>query len=108
MKSYTKVPETDEALATKLIDRGLIVDRPTILDALKAVGYFRLTGYLHPFKIPGSDNYRPGTTFERLWSIYTFDRKLRLMAIICTSWSESERRFHMRSRTFWKSDAFGI
>lgn len=81
MKSFTKIPESDEALATKLIGRGLIVDRPTILDALKAVGYFRLTGYLHPFKIPGTDNYRPGTTFDRLWSIYTFDRKLRLMAM---------------------------
>lgn len=81
MKTYTKKPESDEVLATKLLNRGLVADRSELLEVLKAVGYFRLTGYLHPFKCKDSDSYVPGTTFEKMWRIYTFDRKLRLVTM---------------------------
>ena len=45
------------------------------------MGYYRFTGYLHPFRMPNSDVYRPNTTRETVWDIYMFDRHLRLMAI---------------------------
>ena len=80
MKVYSKKPKDVSALESQLIARGLVDGNRKLCHALETVGYFRLTGYLYPFRKPNSDNYKSGTTFERLWSIYTFDRKLRLMA----------------------------
>ena len=79
--TYDKKPKSDEELADLLISRGLVATREQLLEAFKAVGYFRLTGYLVPFKASEGDNYVSGTTFDRVWQIYTFDRKLRLMAM---------------------------
>jgi hypothetical protein len=50
-------------------------------DRLSTVNYYRLTGYWHPFRLPNSDHFRPGTTFERVWERYVFDRKLRLVVM---------------------------
>ena len=80
MKVYSKKPMELDALENQLIARGLIDGNRKLRHALETVGYFRLTGYLYPFRKPNSDDYKSGTTFESLWSIYTFDRKLRLMA----------------------------
>jgi len=79
--TYGKKPKSDEELADLLISRGLVAEKEQLLEAFKAVGYFRLTGYLVPFKASGGDDYGSGTTFDRVWQIYTFDRKLRLMAM---------------------------
>lgn len=79
MKIYSKKPMGIGALESKLIARGLIDSNRKLRHALETVGYFRLTGYLYPFRKPNSDDYVSGMTFERLWSIYTFDRKLRLI-----------------------------
>ena len=50
---------------------------------LAHIGYYRFTGYLHPFKIggdgPDAEEYRPGTTFELVHDRYVFDRKLRIL-----------------------------
>ncbi len=81
MHVYTKQPMPLADLAQRLLARGLVADRDRLLHALRTVGYFRLTGYLHPFRKPNSDDYLDGTTFDRIWAIYTFDRKLRLTAI---------------------------
>ena len=67
------------ALANQLIARGLIANPAQLQHVLETIGYFRLTGYLYPFRVKGSDNYIPGTTLTQVWDIYTFDRKLRLM-----------------------------
>jgi abortive infection bacteriophage resistance protein len=52
---------------------------------LEHIGYYRFTGYLHPFKIGGSgpnaEDYRPGTTFELVHDRYVFDRKLRMLIL---------------------------
>ena len=80
MKQYTKKPMSNADLADRLIARKLIADKGQLLHALETVGYFRLTGYLYPFRKPGSEEYEDGTTFEKLWGIYTFDRKLRQVA----------------------------
>ena len=79
MKVYSKNPMGLNALESQLIARGLVDGNRKLRHALETVGYFRLTGYLYPFSKPNSDDYKSGTTFERIWSIYTFDRKLRLM-----------------------------
>ena len=79
-KQYDKKPKEDEELAELLISRGLVAEKGQLLELFKAVGYFRFSGYLIPFKQKDSDDFIEGTTFERIWDIYTFDRKLRLMA----------------------------
>ena len=61
----------------KLIDRGLkISDREEAEKLLSCINYYRLTGYLHDFKVPNSDKYKEGITLEQIKSIYDFDKKL--------------------------------
>ena len=55
----------------------MAADRDVLLRRLKAVGYYRLCAYWHPFK-QTDDLFAPNTTFETVWERYTFDRQLRL------------------------------
>ncbi|WP_345777442.1 Abi family protein [Luteibacter sp. dw_328] len=52
---------------------------------LERVGYYRLMGYLFPFRRPGSDDYEAGATFEEAVARYEFDQVLRslIMEAIC-------------------------
>jgi abortive infection bacteriophage resistance protein len=74
---YRKPPTSFEQQADLLISRGLIADRDILIDRLRAVNYYRLSGYLYSFRQP-DDTYRPGTTISMVWDRYNFDRKLRL------------------------------
>ena len=47
---YTKPPLTFSQQADLLISRGLSGDREVIISRLRAVSYYRLSGYWHPFK----------------------------------------------------------
>ena len=77
---YEKLPLTFEAQADLLISRGLVADKDLLVDRLKHVNYYRLSGYLFPYR--NEDNtFRPGTTFEKVWRRYTFDRHLRLIVM---------------------------
>lgn len=59
-----------------LISRGLIIhDRAAAEKTLADVNYYRLTGYLHNYREPGTDRYMPGITWETLKRIYDFDRR---------------------------------
>lgn len=77
---YTKPALTIEELADLLLQRGLIADRATLIDRLRVVSFYRLSGYLHPFR-NDDDSLRPGTTLEMVWRRYTFDRRLRLIVL---------------------------
>jgi abortive infection bacteriophage resistance protein len=74
---YQKPSLSFEQQADLLISRGLIADRSFLVETLKRVSYYRLSGYLYPFRIE-KDTFEPNTTFEKIWKIYRFDRKLRL------------------------------
>lgn len=78
---FTKKPKANDELADLLISRNLVADRDKTIHLLDSIGYYRLTGYLVPFRMPGTDNYLPGTTLDKVWDIYTFDRHLRLTAM---------------------------
>lgn len=59
-----------------LISRGLnISDKATAECLLFNTNYYRLSGYLHNFKLPKSDCYQPGLTLDYVKSLYDFDRK---------------------------------
>ena len=78
---FTKRSESLNNLANQLQSRGLVVsDRDVLTHILEVVGYYRLSGYLYPFRLQdGTDNYIPGTTLETVWELYSFDRRLRLV-----------------------------
>ena len=79
----------------KLQDRGVEVgSRTHAATLLHAVGYYRLTGYLYPFResevVDDEDGsvlvriynrYRPGTSLEHAAAIIDFDRSLRLLVL---------------------------
>ena len=75
MKELKKHISIQEQIA-RMKGRGLIVaDEQAAAKVLQNVNYYRLSGYLHDFKQPGADTYREGLTWERLKSIYDFDRR---------------------------------
>jgi abortive infection bacteriophage resistance protein len=83
---YEKDPLTLEAQADKLIDRGLVADREVLMTRLRAVNYYRLSGYLHPYRVLDAEgnlteNYHAGTTLDEIWRRYNFDRRLRLILL---------------------------
>ena len=66
--------------ADLIISRGLVGDRELIETRLSSVNYYRLSGYLYPFRNP-DDTFKAGTTFEMVWQRYAFDRRLRLLVM---------------------------
>ncbi len=78
---YAKPPLTFDQQADLLIQRGMTGDRDLMIARLSVVNYYRLSGYWHPFKDGPTDTFRPGTSFDTVWSRYVFDRRLRLLMI---------------------------
>lgn len=104
---FEKLPKTNGELADLLISRGLIADRETTIHLLDSIGYYRLTGYLIPFRMPDNDNYIPGSTLDAIWGIYTFDRHLRLMAMDALARIEiAVRALIVKHYTAWNNDPF--
>ena len=67
-----------------LTQRGLEGDASLLASRLKNVGYYRFSAYLHPFRVRNlqgdiGNNYVPGTTLDKVWAHYLFDRKLRFL-----------------------------
>ncbi len=77
---YDKGHLSFEAQADLLIQRGLIADKALLIKILENVNYYRLSGYLYPFRQP-DDTFKPGTTLDRAWRHYTFDRRFRLIVM---------------------------
>ncbi len=77
---YTKPFTTFDEQVDLLVSRGMQGDREEIREHLVDVGYYRLSGYWHIFKNE-DDSFRPGTTFQEVWDIYTFDRQFRLVVL---------------------------
>jgi len=77
---YAKKALTLEQQADLLLARGLVADRDELIQRLKVVNYYRLSGYLYPFRQP-DDSYRPGTTLETVWRRYNFDRRFRILLL---------------------------
>lgn len=94
MVEYTKPWLSLEQQVDRLASRGVDVgDRGRAVALLKSVGYYRLTGYLYPFRESEQDgdgqdnrrvvlrNYRSGTTLHHAEAIIDFDRRLRMLVM---------------------------
>jgi abortive infection bacteriophage resistance protein len=77
---FTKPPLSYEQQADLALSRGLVADKAELIKRLRAVSYYRLCAYWHPFKRP-DNSFEPGTRFETVWRRYTFDRQLRLLVM---------------------------
>jgi abortive infection bacteriophage resistance protein len=72
-----KQPKTFEEQVEILKERGCLVSSSDFLiDLLKRVNYYRLTGYLYLFRCPDG-RYVDGTSIEKIAAVYEFDQKLR-------------------------------
>ena len=81
---YIKPWLTYDQQADLLASRGMLFDRAELVAHLESVGYYRLSGYWHIFRLEpeGPDeSFAPGTDFSRIWDLYSFDRNLRLSAL---------------------------
>lgn len=78
---YEKDALNFEDQAQRLLDRGLEADKEELIHRLRAVSYYRLSGYLHPFRDRDSDAYLPGTSLAVVWDRYCFDRRLRVLML---------------------------
>lgn len=77
---YEKPFMSLESLADRLIERGLSADREDLIEHLRDVDYFRLSGYWNIFKL-SDGTFRNGSSFNDVWRLYTFDRQLRLICL---------------------------
>ncbi len=72
-----KRPTTYEEQLSILKSRGcLLIDENFCLEKLSLINYYRISAYFLPFK-QNDGFYSPGTSFEKIYRIYEFDRKLR-------------------------------
>jgi abortive infection bacteriophage resistance protein len=77
---YTKPPLTLEQQADQLLRRGMIGDRDLMIARLRSVSYYRLSGYWIPFR-NADESFKTDTTFDAVWNLYVFDRRLRLIVM---------------------------
>lgn len=84
--------------------RHLKASKNDLICRLKAVNYYRLTGYLHIFRETEIDHqgnrtktntYRNGTTLDLVWKYYLFDRRLRLLLLDAIERIEITLRTHI-------------
>lgn len=100
---YNKPPLSVADQAKQLQDRGLVCHAPERMEHYLAhVGYYRLSAYCLPFEQPNTGpassrnhQFKPGTTFEQVLSLYIFDRKLRLLVM------EAIERIEVAVRSRW-------
>lgn len=82
MGQYTKEPLSFSDQLRLLQQRGLrIADPSQAMLYLERVGYYRLMGYLFPFRLPHSDHYGPDAAFEHAIAHYQFDQGLRILVM---------------------------
>lgn len=82
MKHTFDKPFLTPALQIEILkSRGLaITDQEKAIRWLRRIGYYRLTGYLYPFR-EADGAFLEGTSIEHALSLYVFDKKLRLSVL---------------------------
>lgn len=74
---YEKTPKTYEEQMEILRSRGCSIGEEAFcIEKLASINYYRFSAYFLPFK-QADGQYLPGTSFERVYALYEFDRKFR-------------------------------
>lgn len=84
MKQYNKPPLTYKEQVELLKSRGVkIKDEKRAERHLSNISYYRLSAYMLPYKKKVDkailDQFKDGTSWEMIYRLYVFDRKLRLL-----------------------------
>ncbi|WP_394277376.1 Abi family protein [Luteococcus sp.] len=108
MAEYTKPWLSIDAQIDQVAARGLTVgERTHATYTVRGIGYYRLTGYLYPFResetseadgricVRVLDSYQPGTTLRHAEEIISFDRRLRMLVMDGIERIEIATRMHM-------------
>jgi abortive infection bacteriophage resistance protein len=77
---YTEPTLPFEQQVDQLLNRVLQADRTKLIETLSLVSYYRLSADWHLFKRP-DESFAPGTTLDKVWRHYTFDRQFRLLVM---------------------------
>ena len=75
MTSVAALSFSFDPVAENLLAQGLHADKTLLMMRLESIGEYRLTSYADYFR--SGSGYSPGTTLEKVWRIYEFDRCLR-------------------------------
>ncbi len=78
---YAKPTLTFEQQADQLLAHGLQANREILITRLKAVNYYRLGGYLYPFR-NSDDTYKPSTTLAAAFR--TTLRRITVQSFSCS------------------------
>lgn len=110
-KQYQKPPLTMDAQADLLMARGLECHRADLLDSLRRVGYYRLTGYLWWYRADTAPSAAAdligGTTLDDIVRLYRFDQQLRSIVMAMTDAIEVWFRGAFSNVTGVELGAFG-
>jgi abortive infection bacteriophage resistance protein len=85
MKKYNKPALTFDEQVELLKNRGLLIeDEERTKRHLRNVSYYRLSAYMIPFRQIDTngtllESFKEGTTWDDVYNLYKFDRKLRLV-----------------------------
>lgn len=108
---YNKPPLTYSQQVALLQKRGLIVpDTSKAEGYLSRISYYRFSAYFLPFQ-KVKDTFNPGTTFDQVLDLYTFDREFRLLVFDAIERIEIAIRtqmiYHMSHRygSHWQDNA---
>lgn len=84
METYNKPHKSYEEQIELLKERGLeIKDEQRAIKHLSNISYYRLSAYMLPYKKSSKgviqNDFIDGTTWDKVYDLYVFDRKLRLL-----------------------------
>jgi abortive infection bacteriophage resistance protein len=104
-----KLPTTYKEQISLFMSRNLIIENTDLAEeTLKRINYYRLTAYaLTLKKHPSDDDFKDGVTFNKLLSLYEFDRKLRLLLLGALETIEIAFRSHISYEFSHKSGPLG-
>jgi len=106
---YTKPHLSYSEQMDLLVGRGLDVGDPGHAEhLLRQIGYYRLSGYWYPFRLPATpvrmDRFQSGTTLDQVVALYDFDRRLKLLILDAVERVEIAMRVQV-GHTLGKRDA---
>lgn len=106
MQEVKSPKSIDEQIAI-LRKRGCEISNTGLArEVLSKTNYYRLSAYFLPFKDPYG-TYISGTTFERVFHIYEFDRKIRTLLFCAIERIETALRAHLAYMHGMKYGALG-